>query len=98
MRKEITFVVTFKGGAGEIRFTDIDGIPNGIILDCDGSNPTNEQSFTASQSTGPQNVIVGGVAPSEGSITVTVKDGDEIVVSAEFGPGPFVAQRIDYDV
>jgi len=98
MSKKITFVVTFKGGAGEITFTDVDGLADDTTLDCDGSNPTDVQSFSANQSTGPQSVTVGGTAPDGGSITVEVKDGDKVLKSVTFNSGEFDAQVIDYDV
>jgi len=98
MSKEITFVVTFKGGAGQIRFTGVDGLNGDKVLDCDGGNPTDEQSFSVDQSTGPQNVVVGGTAPSGGFIKVDVKDGDTILTTKKFESGVFGAEMIDYDV
>jgi len=97
--KTITFDVTFDGGAGEIRFSAVDGLPgNKKTLDADATKPTDEQSFTADQSTGPQNVTVGGSAPDGGFINVDVKDGDIVLKSVKFDKGEFDSESIGYTV
>jgi hypothetical protein len=96
--KTITFDVTFKGGAGEITFSAVDGLDGKKTLDADQTKPTDEQTFDVDQSTGPQNVTVGGAAPDGGFINVDVKDGDTLLTSAKYDKGEFDGKSIGYNV
>ncbi len=97
MTKTITFQANFKGGAGEITFTGIDGLPAGATLTCDKYNPVTPQIFTSDQSTGPQNIIAGGAAAPGVTITVTILDGATQLATQDF-TGPFAGKSISYVV
>jgi hypothetical protein len=89
-KKNVSFDITFTGGAGDIEITAIDGSSDQSF--------SSDGSFNANQSTGDQDIIVGGAAPAGGSISIDISSDGKKLAHKDFKDGQFNAVAIDYEV